>query len=133
MEVYRMDKLSKAKLLVFSAIVLVATYSYATHTLPYRAVWLWFPIFVIVNHWLDWYAKNRGLILSDEMTRQRTWVASWWTFQATIALIFLSIVYYDIYKTSIDPRFVLAYLSGYMGIVFLAVYIYYNFKQGIWD
>jgi hypothetical protein len=91
------------------------------------------PILVLVNYWLDWYAQRRGLILSDEMTRQRSWVSAWWTFQATIMLIFILIVYYDLNRTSIDPRFVLAPLAGYMGIAFIGVYIYYNIKQGIWD
>ncbi|MFQ5888065.1 MAG: hypothetical protein ACE5HY_05160 [Candidatus Hydrothermarchaeales archaeon] len=128
-----MNKLTKVKLFVFLGIILIASFSYIFHILPYTAIWLWFPILVFVNHWLDWYAERRGMILSDEMTRQRTGVSSWWTFQATIALIFLSIVYYDSHRTSIDPRFILAYLAGFMGIIFLAVYAYYNFKQGVWE
>jgi len=128
-----MDKLMKAKLAVFSALILAAVFSYAFHILPYNAVWLWFPILVLVNHWLDWYAIRRGMILSDEMTRQRAGVAAWWTFQGTILLIFVSIVFYDTSRTFIDPRYLLAYLAGFMGIAYLAVYIYYNIKQGVWD
>ncbi len=128
-----MNKLDKAKILVFISIVLAAALSYLFHLLPYRAAWLWFPILVIVNHWLEWYAKKRGLILEDEMTRQRAGTASWMTFQATIALMFVSIVYYDMNRTAMDPRFVLAYLAGYMGIVYILVYAYYNIKQGIWE
>ena len=128
-----MDKLTKIKLFVFISIILIAAFSYAFHTLPYNAIWLWFPILVLVNHWLDWYAKKRGMVLSDEMTLQRTRVSAWWTFQATIAIIFISIAYYDLNRTSMDPRYILAYLAGYMGIVYLVVYIYYNIKQGVWE
>jgi uncharacterized membrane protein len=133
MEVKKMNKLMKVKLFLFSGIFLIATFSYILHLLPYRAILLWFPIIVIVNYWLDWYAESRGMILSDEMTRQRASVSAWWTFQTTIAFIFLSIVYYDLNRTQIDPRYILAYLAGYMGIVYLAVYVYYNIKQGVWE
>jgi|GEM_PF-6357810 len=128
-----MNKLMKARLFVFSSIILAALFSYALHILPYSAVWLWFPILVLVNHWLDWYAEKRGMILSDEMTRQRAGIAAWWTFQTTIILIFMAVVYYDLNRTSVDPRYILAYLAGFMGIAYLAVYVYYNIKQGVWD
>ena len=128
-----MDKLTKVKLSVFGTIVLVAVVSFAFHLLPYRGGLLWFPILVIVNSWIDFYAKKKGMILTDEMTRQRTGTAAWWTFQLTIATIFLNIVYYEFNRTLIDARFALAYIAGYMGIVFLVVYVYYNYKQGVWD
>lgn len=127
-----MNKLDKAKIFVFTTVIIIAALSYIFHALPYRAAWLWFPILVLVNQWMDSYAKKRGLILEDEMTRQRTGTASWMTFQATIALLFISIVYYDINRTVMDPRLVFAYLAGYMGIVYILVYVYYNIKQGIW-
>lgn len=128
-----MNKLTKAKLVVFSVIVVIASTSYIFHLLPYRAVWLWFPIVVFVDYWLDWYAKRRGMILSDEMTRQTTGKSAWATFQATIILIFITIVYYDFTRTNIDPRFILAYIAGFMGIIFLIVNTYYNLKQGAWE
>jgi hypothetical protein len=133
MEVINLDKLYKVRLFVFSNIILIGLISYIFHLLPYSAVWLWFPIIVFLNHWLNWYAKKRGLILSDEMTKQRGVIASWWTFQSTIVIIFLLIVYYDLYRTLVDPRYILAYLAGFMGIVYLFVYIYFNIKQGIWE
>jgi hypothetical protein len=128
-----MDKLSKVRLLVFVVIILVGSISYIFHLLPYNAVWLWFPILVFVNHWLNWYARKKGLILSDEMTRQRGGIAAWWTFQGTIVILFLLIVYYDLYRALVDPRYILAYLAGFMGIAYLFVYIYFNIKQGIWE
>jgi uncharacterized membrane protein HdeD (DUF308 family) len=129
----KMNKLTRAKLTVFFGILLMASISYAFHLLPYRAVWLWFPILVFVNRWLDWYAMKKGMVLSDEMTMQRTWVSAWKTFQGTIAVIFLTIVYYDTYRTSMDPRFILAYLAGFMGIAYIAVFVYYSIKQGMWE
>lgn len=128
-----MNKLIKIKLLVFLGMLLLASFFYIFHILPYKAVWLWFPILVFVDYWLDWYAKRKGMILSDEMTKQTTGKSAWATFQATIVLIFLTIVYYDFNRTMIDPRYTLAYLAGFMGIVFLAVNTYYNIKQGAWD
>lgn len=130
-----MNKLTKAKLIIFSGILLLASISYAFHILPYKAVWLWFPVLVFVNHWLNWYAKRRGMILSDEMTKQTTGKAAWIAFQATITALFLAIVYYDfnLHLCSGDPRYILAYIAGFMGIVFLAVNAYYNIKQGAWE
>jgi uncharacterized membrane protein len=133
MEVMKINKLTRAKLMVFIGVILTASISYVYHLLPYRAIWLWFPILVFVNRWLDWYAIKKGKILSDEMTMQRTWVSAWKTFQATIAILFLAIVYYDTYRTSMDPRFILAYLAGFMGITYIVVYIYYSIKQGMWE
>ncbi|NOZ77460.1 MAG: hypothetical protein GXO65_07390, partial [Euryarchaeota archaeon] len=81
-----MNKLTKAKLGVFVGIILTASVSYVYHLLPYKAIWLWPLIIVFANRWLDWYAEKRGVILSDEMTMERTWVAAWKTFQATVVL-----------------------------------------------
>lgn len=128
-----MNKLTKIKLAAFLGILLVASFSYITHALPYKAVWLWFPILVFVNYWLNWYAMKRGMILSDEMIEQTTGKSAWATFQATIVLLFLAIVYYDLNRTQIDARYILAYLAGFMGIVFLLVNAYYNIKQGAWE
>jgi uncharacterized membrane protein len=133
MEVIMMNKLTKAKLTVLIGIVLTAAISYLYHLLPYNAIWLWFPIAVFVNHWLDIYAEKRGMVLSDEMTLQRTRVAAWKTFQGTIIVVFLAIVYYDAYRTIVDPRYILAWLAGFMGIVYITVYIYYSIKQGMWE
>lgn len=128
-----MNKLMKAKLAVIFGITLTASISYIYHLLPYSAIWLWFPIAVFVNRWLDMYAEKRGMILSDEMTMQRTWVAAWKTFQTTVVVLFLAIVYYDSYRAVTDPRYILAYLAGFMGIVYIVVYIYYSIKQGMWE
>ena len=133
MEMIRMNKLTKAKLAVILGIILIAAISYLYHLLPYNAIWLWFPIAVFVNRWLDMYAEKRGMILSDEMTMQRTWVSAWKTFQWTIVGVFLAIVYYDAYRTIVDPRYILAYLAGFMGIAYIVVYIYYSIKQGMWE
>lgn len=127
-----MNKLTKVKLIVFLSILTVASISYIFHLLPYRAIWLWFPIIVFVDYWLDWYAQKRGMILSDEMTRLTVGKSAWVTFQVTIALIFLSIVFYDIHRTRIDPRITLAYVAGFMGITFIIVQTYYNLKHGSW-
>lgn len=127
------NKLTKIKLLVFSGILLMASFFYVYHILPYKAIWLWFPILVFVDYWLNWYAKKRGMILSDELTQQIIGKSAWATFQLTIAVIFVTIVYYDMHRTHIDPRYILAYLAGFMGITFLAVNTYYNIKQGLWD
>ena len=128
-----MNKLTKIKLIAFLGILLIASISYVFHLLPYKAIWLWFPILVFVEYWLNWYAKRRGMILSDEMTKQTIGKSAWMTFQATIAIIFLTIVYYDFNLVQTDPRYTLAYLAGFMGIVFLLVNAYYNKKQGAWD
>lgn len=128
-----MNKLTKAKLAVIVGMALTAAISYLYHLLPYNAIWLWFPIAVFINRWLDMYAEKRGMILSDEMTMQRTWISAWKTFQWTIAVIFLAIVYFDVYRTIVDPRYVLAYLAGFMGIAYIIVYIYYSIKQGMWE
>lgn len=125
-----MNKLTKIKLLIFSGILFIASVSYIFHLLPYKAIWLWAPILVFVDYWLDEYAKKRGMILSDEMTDQTTSKSAWLTFQVTIVLMFLAIVYYDINRTSIDPRYILAYFAGFMGITFLAFNTYYNIKHG---
>ncbi len=128
-----MNKLTKIKTLAFSGIIVVGTVSYVYHLLPYRAVWLWFPILVFVDYWLSWYARRRGMILSDELTEQATERSAWATFQATIAFIFLAIVYYDINRTLVDSRIIFAYVAGFMGVAFIVFKIYYNFEQGIWD
>jgi hypothetical protein len=128
-----MNKLTKIKLIAFLGILLIASISYVFHLLPYKAIWLWFPILVFVEYWLNWYAKRRGMILSDEMTKQTIGKSAWMTFQATIAIIFLTIVYYDFNLVQTDPRYTLAYLAGFMGIVFLLVNAYHNKKQGAWD
>ena len=128
-----MNKLTKIKLIAFTGIIIIAAISYAFHILPYKAVWLWFPIFVFVDYWMNWYAKRRGMILSDELTKQTIGRAAWETFQATIAFIFLAIVYYDYTRVSMDPRFILAYVAGFMGISFLLVTVYHNIKSGAWD
>jgi len=125
-----MKKLTKIKLLIFSGLLLIASISYIFHLLPYKAIWLWAPILVFVDYWLDEYAKKRGMILSDEMTDQTTSKSAWLTFQTTIVLMFLAIVYYDINRTSIDPRYILAYFAGFMGLTFLAFNTYYNIKHG---
>ena len=128
-----MNKLTKIRFLAVFGIAAFAALSYYTHFLPYTAVWLWFPIIVFVDYWLNWYTKRRGMILSDEMTKQTIGKSAWMTFQATIALIFLTIVYYDFNLVQTDPRYTLAYLAGFMGIVFLLVNAYHNIKQGAWD
>ncbi|MFQ5975185.1 MAG: hypothetical protein ACE5J5_02560 [Candidatus Hydrothermarchaeales archaeon] len=128
-----MNKLTKIKLLVFSGILLIAGVSYIFHLLPYKAIWLWPPIFVFVDYWMDSYAKKKGMILSDEMTELTTGKSAWLTFQATIAIIFLTIVYYDSRRTGIDPRYLLAYVAGFMGITFFVVNIYYNIQHGRWE
>ncbi|RMF90815.1 MAG: hypothetical protein D6733_02835 [Methanobacteriota archaeon] len=128
-----MNKLTKAKLLAFTGIIIAAAVAYIYHLLPYKAIWLWAPVLVFVDYWLDWYARKRGMILSDEMTVQTTGKSAWATFQATIALLFLAIVYYDMHRASVDPRYILAYIAGFMGIVFFAVNTYYNIRQGAWD
>ncbi len=125
-----MNKLTKVKIVTFSGIVIIASVSYILHLLPYKAIWLWFPVIVFIDYWLDWYARNRGMVLSDEMTRLTTGKSAWATFQATIALIFITIVYYDIHRIQLDPRFILAYIAGFMGIFFLVMNTYYTFKQG---
>ncbi|NOZ76112.1 MAG: hypothetical protein GXO65_05615, partial [Euryarchaeota archaeon] len=43
------------------------------------------------------------------------------------------IVYYDNNRTLMDPRYLLAYLAGFMGIVYIIVYAYYNIRQGVWE
>ncbi|MEE8167316.1 MAG: hypothetical protein V3T58_00385 [Candidatus Hydrothermarchaeales archaeon] len=128
-----MNKLMKIKFVVFSGILIIAAISYIFHLLPYKAIWLWFPILVFVDYWMDWYAKRKGMILSDEMTRLTTGKSAWATFQVTIALILLTIVYYDSNRMYIDPRFILAYIAGFMGIIFLIANTYYKFKQGAWE
>ena len=128
-----MNKLTKIRIIAFSGIIIIAAISYAYHILPYKAVWLWFPIFVFVDYWLNAYAKKRGMVLSDEMTEQTIGKAAWETFLATIAFIFLTIVYYDYNRVTMDPRYILAYLAGFMGISFLMVTLYYNIKSGAWD
>lgn len=133
MEVMKMNKLMKVRLFVFLGIVLLASISYIFHLLPYKAIWLWFPILAGMDYWLNWYAERRGMILSDEMTKQTAGKSALVTFQATIALVFLTIVYYDFYQTPVDPRYLLAYLAGFMGIVFLTVNMYYKIKQGAWE
>ncbi|MFQ5816294.1 MAG: hypothetical protein ACE5G7_07350 [Candidatus Hydrothermarchaeaceae archaeon] len=129
----KMDKLAKVKLVVFSGILTIASISYIFHLLPYKAIWLWFPILVFVDYWLDWYAMRKGMILSDEMTKLTIGKSAWATFQATIVLIFLTIVYYDFNRTQIDPRYMLAYIAGFMGITFLIVNTFYKLKQGAWE
>ncbi len=133
MEVMKTNKLTRIKLAAFLGILLVASFSYITHALPYRAVWLWFPIIVFVNYWLNWYAMKRGMILSDEMIEQTTGKSAWATFQITIVFLFLAIVYYDLNRTQIDVRYILAYIGGFMGITFLVVNAYYNIKHGAWE
>ncbi len=128
-----MNKLTKVKLVVFSGVLIVASISYIFHLLPYKAIWLWFPVLVFVDYWLNWYAQKKGMILSDEMTRLTTGKSAWATFQATMVFIFLAIVYYDYINTWVDPRYILAYVAGFMGIVFLVVNIYYNFREGAWE
>jgi uncharacterized membrane protein len=126
-----MNKLTKIKLVTFLAILLLASFSYVYHLLPYKAIWLWFPILVFVDYWLNAYARKRGMILSDEMTKQTIGKSAWTTFQATIAVIFLTIVYYASFnRIHTDPRYTLAYLAGFMGIFFLLVNAYYNVRQG---
>ncbi len=128
-----MNKIMKIKLLVFSGILLVASICYVLHWLPYTAIWLWAPILVFVDYYLDGYAKRSGMVLYDEMAEQTTEKSAWVTFQATIVVAFLMIVYYDLRRTQIDPRYTLAYLVGFMGIVFLVVSTYYNIKQGVYE
>jgi hypothetical protein len=135
MEVRAMNKLTKIRFLAFFGIATFAVISYYTHFLPYKAVWLWFPILVFVDYWLNTYAKKRGMVLSDEMTKQTVGKSAWVTFQATIAVIFIAIVYYDSNRhlCIADPRYILAYIAGFMGIAFLLANAYYNKKQGAWD
>jgi len=128
-----MDKFSKIKLVVFSGILLIASISYVFHLLPYKAIWLWFPILAFVDYWIDKYEEKQGLILEDELTKLTTEKAAWVTFQMTIFLVFIAIFYYDINRTQIDPRYTLAHIAGFMGIFFLIVNAYYNYKLGAWE
>ncbi len=128
-----MNKLTKIKLVTFLGILIIASISYVYHILPYKAIWLWFPVLVFVDYWLNWYAKKRGMILSDEMTMHTAGKSAWVTFWATLTLILLTIVYYDFNRIYVDARYLLAYIAGFMGIVFLIVNAYYNLKYGAWD
>ncbi len=128
-----MNKLTKIKLVTFLGILIIASISYVYHILPYKAIWLWFPLLVFVGYWMDRYAKKRGMILSDEMTMHTAGKSAWVTFWATLIFILLTIVYYDFNRTYMDVRHPLAYIAGFMGIVFLVVNAYYNIKYGAWD
>ena len=130
MEVKKTDKITKIKLLVFSSITVIAVASYIFRILPRIAIWLWPPVLALVDYYIDWYAQRRGIILYDEMVERTTEKSAWITFQVTILLMFLIIVQFDIYRTQIDPRYIVAYLAGFMGILFLAINTYYNIKQG---
>ncbi len=131
--VIKVDKLAKLKLVVFSGILLIASISYIFHLLPYKAIWLWFPILAFVDYWIDQYAQREGMILEDELTKLTTEKAAWATFQLTIFLIFITIVYYDFNRAQIDPRYVLVQIAGAMGIIFLIADTYYNIKLGAWE
>ncbi len=128
-----MNKLSKIKLTVFIGILTIAAVSYKLHLLPYKAVWLWAPVIAFAGYGIDEYAKKRGMILSDEMTESIIGKTAWMTFQGTILFLFLAIIYYDTNRIQVDPRYILAYTAGFMGITFVIFNTYFNFQQGVYE